>query len=83
MLVNYKTPSAPELVNPETFIPIYLRHATTEAMTRAEEIMTEYMKQSDPDNEPDEMWYYMSLLGAIYEAGRIQGKREERLRHYI
>ena len=81
MLINKKSEAAPELVNPETFVTLYLRHATVGAMERARKIRAEYIRQ-DPWNDADPEWWFASMMGAVYEAGRMQGKREERERFY-
>ena len=81
MLINQKAKVAPELVNPETFVPLYLHHATIGAMERARKIQEEYIRQ-DPWKDADPEWWFASMLGAVYEAGRVQGKREERERFY-
>ncbi len=81
MLINKKSEATPELVNPETFVPLYLHHATIGAMERARKIQEEYIRQ-DPWKDADPEWWFASMLGAVYEAGRVQGKREERERFY-
>ena len=81
MLINKKSEAAPELVNPETFVPLYLHHATIGAIERARKIQEEYIRQ-DPWKDADPEWWFASMLGAVYEAGRVQGKREERERFY-
>lgn len=81
MLINKKSEETPELVNPETFVPLYLHHATIGAIERARKIQEEYIRQ-DPWKDADPEWWFASMLGAVYEAGRVQGKREERERFY-
>ena len=81
MLINKKSEATPELVNPETFVPLYLHHATIGAIERARKIQEEYIRQ-DPWKDADPEWWFASMLGAVYEAGRVQGKREERERFY-
>ena len=81
MLINKKSEAAPELVNPETFVPLYLHHATIGAIERSRKIQEEYIRQ-DPWKDADPEWWFASMLGAVYEAGRVQGKREERERFY-
>ena len=81
MLINKKSEAVPELVNPETFVPLYLHHATIGAIERARKIQEEYIRQ-DPWKDADPEWWFASMLGAVYEAGRVQGKREERERFY-
>jgi len=81
MVGNCAKPFPERMVNPERFIQVYRRCTTAEAVFRADEIAREYRSQS-PEQfivmSEDCMW----LLGAIYEAGRIQGKREERQRRH-
>ena len=81
MLINKKSEATPELVNPETFVPLYLHHATIGAIERARKIQEEYIRQ-DPWKDADPEWWFASMMGAVYEAGRMQGKREERERRF-
>ena len=78
MLGNCAKPFPARMVNPKNFVELYKRIATCESLYRAEEIMDEWriQKRSAPVNDP--VFDYMSMLGAIYEAGRVQGIREER-----
>ena len=80
MLGNGKK-NIPRYVDPKGFIKLYNRYATVDCIYRAQEIADEYKrsKQRTWGNEPT--WDYMSMLGAVFEAGRTQGKREERLKH--
>lgn len=72
----------PELVEPESFITMYTQHATYTCMNRARDVAQAYKKKK-PGRLTDWLidlnsWDVMTLLGAIYEAGRLQGIREER-----
>ena len=81
MLINSKS-NIPELINPESFVMLYMRHATVDAMQKAKDIYDECIDQEGRWAAGDEYWDAMSILGAIYEAGRVQGKREERVKRY-
>lgn len=76
MLINYKRPTPGRLVDPEAFVSLYKHRATCEATYRAKEIQDAWFRLER--GEPDRTWVYMSMIGAIYEAGRLQGIREER-----
>ena len=69
---NYSQP-----IDLERFLLLYRRHATIECMQRAEEIETAWRRE---DHTGDRLFAYYGMLGAIYEAGRIQGIRDERAR---
>lgn len=73
----------PELITPQEAAELCSHYGTTESMERGRNI-AEAVKQrenKDGHNNPYwQSWVYNITLGTIYEAGRIQGIREERLK---
>ena len=76
MLGNCARPFPEKMVNPKSFVALYAHEATCESIYRAEEIQNEWQRQGWLTG--DRRYDYMSMIGAIYEAGRLQGIREER-----
>lgn len=77
MIGNSKRPPA-ELISPQEAVALALKFATTQSAYIAEDIEREYMKQTSAEQSP--RWRYGWLLATLYNAGRIQGIREERQR---
>lgn len=80
MIGNFAKPFPARMVDPKNFVALYQRIATCESMYRAEEVANEWKVQIRSVPVDDPRFDYMSMLGAIYEAGRVQGIREERRR---
>ena len=70
----------PRYIDPKGFVDLYLKYATVDCIYRAQEVADEFMR-SKPNRGDDELFYFMSLLGAVFEAGRMQGMREVRMKH--
>lgn len=68
----------PELISAEEAAAISYRAGTISSMDRAREIMDAYLKL-EPLTD-DQKYYAYCVLATIYDAGRIQGIREERLK---
>ncbi len=77
MIGNSKRPPA-ELISPQEAVDLALKFSTTQSAFIAEDIEREYMKQTEGEKSP--RWRYGWLLATLYNAGRIQGIREERQR---
>ena len=71
----------PELITPQEAAELCARYGTTECIERGRNI-AEAVKQRETESgwNNDPYWIYYVSLGTIYEAGRIQGIREERLK---
>ena len=69
----------PVLLTPEEGAAIITGQVTMESVNRARAFVREWQRLN-PDllSGAAQAW----TLGAIYEAGRIQGKREERQKHH-
>ena len=50
-------------------------------MSRAKEIYSKTLENGK--GEADKLWIFLSALANIYDAGRIQGIREERLKRRV
>lgn len=77
MIGNNKCPHA-ELISPQEAVALALKFSTVQSAYIAEDIEREYMKQTEGEKSP--RWRYGWLLATLYNAGRIQGIREERQR---
>lgn len=67
------------MITAEESVAISHRAATVDSCFIAREISHEYMMQNPPREGEYTLWLYC-MYGAIYDAGRIQGIREERAR---
>ena len=69
-----------QMITAEEAVAISLRAGTLTACNRALEIAVEYERQKPPivDKCEDETFKAACLYATIWEAGRIQGIREER-----
>lgn len=73
---NSKQP--PQLITPEEAVAISMRAGTTDEIYIAVAIAEEYERLNFA---PNDKWYHIACLYAtLYEAGRLQGIREERYR---
>ena len=77
MLRNKSRCSAP-LVDPAMFIHLYNDHATIEAEIAANAVFESWRTHGKRTGDVDGDFF--SMLGAVYEAGRLQGIREERMK---
>lgn len=84
MLNNPKRPAPAVMVIPHSFLPVFLSCASCESTIRAFDIVRAYIRLR-PESQTKLSWDLntqspdvFNILGAIYEAGRIQGIREER-----
>lgn len=68
------------LVPPKATLMLYRKQATIGEMLYAKELMDLYMRREYRYYPAGEGWEYAKALGFLFEAGRIQGIREERLR---
>lgn len=72
--------NTPQLITAEEAVAISLRAGTTEEIHRAVEIAAEYQKREPTliAERGDTFYRAACLYATIWEAGRIQGIREER-----
>lgn len=68
----------PELITPAEAVALSVKYGTAEAGARAIDIANEYQRQTE--GERDRRFREYWTLAAIYDAGRMQGIREERAR---
>lgn len=80
MLQNYKKGEVPKLCTAEEIIAL-AGYSTITSMSRAKEIYSKTLENSK--GEADELWIFLSALANIYDAGRTQGIREERLKRRV
>ena len=66
------------LVDPLEIVELFDRFGTAEAIADAAAIFYEWQERGKKNT--DRLFDRLCLLGAIFEAGRIQGIREERSR---
>ena len=66
------------LASPEEVISIYRKHGTISSLHAAEAIWKAWRLHGRTTG--DAVYDFDCLLGAIFEAGRVQGIREERFR---
>lgn len=78
-MVGNMTRTPPQLVSPEEAVKLSLLYACTESGDRAIAIADEYMRQTAEENTGYRFKTYF-LYATLYEAGRVQGIREERQR---
>lgn len=70
----------PELITPQEAAELCSSYGTTESMERGRNIAEAVRQSESKKSYNDPHWVYYVSLGTIYEAGRIQGIREERLK---
>lgn len=70
----------PELITPQEIAELCSSYGTTESIERSMNIVQAVRQRESKDSRNDPHWVYYVVLGTIYEAGRIQGIREERLK---
>lgn len=71
----------PELITPQEAIDLSSKYGTVESIDRAHSIAEAVKEREDAVCfGKDPRWIYLIALGTIYDAGRIQGIREERLK---
>lgn len=70
----------PELITPQEAAELCSSYGTTECITRGRSIAEAVSQRESKNSYNDPHWVYYVSLGTIYEAGRIQGIREERLK---
>ena len=66
------------LVDPLEIVELFDKHGTAEAIADAAAIFYEWQEHGRKNT--DRLFDSLCILGAIFEAGRIQGIREERSR---
>ena len=64
-------------VTPEEAIKLW--HYRTIADTYIAKAIRDLYEKTEPHTDP--MWRYMKLLSIVWNAGRVQGIREERHKH--
>ena len=64
----------PELITPAEAVALSVKYGTAEAGARAIDIANEYQRQTEGERDRRD------IAAAIYDAGRMQGIREERAR---
>lgn len=64
-------------VTPEEALKLW-QYRTTADLCIVKEIRDLYEKV---ETQPEPMWRYMKLLSIVWNAGRVQGIREERHKH--
>ena len=70
----------PELITPQEAAELCSSYGTIESMERGRSIAEAVRQSESKHGYNDPYWIYCVSLGTIYEAGRIQGIREERLK---
>lgn len=80
MLQNYKKGEVPQLCTAEEIIAL-AGYSTITRMSRAKEIYSKTLENGK--GEADKLWIFLSALANIYDAGRTQGIREERLKRRV
>lgn len=80
MLQNYKKGEVPQLCTAEEIIAL-AGYSTITSMSRAKEIYSKTLENGK--GEADKLWIFLSALANIYDAGRTQGIREERLKRRV
>lgn len=70
----------PLLITSEEAVEICRKASTVESIYRAQDIESAYREHISVWEETDITWLRLCTLAAIYDAGRIQGIREERLK---
>lgn len=66
----------PQLITAQEAVKLSRRAGTIDSLELARNIAIEWKRTSDGNNDP--IFNYLCMLGAIYDAGRIQGIREQR-----
>lgn len=66
-----------ELITPQEITAIMERAGTVTDIDRALEVAAEYISRNGAPADNRE-WHYICMLSNIYQAGRIQGIREQR-----
>ena len=66
------------LINPTEALELF-SHCRCYNMKRIKDLATAYIKQKNLKNDSS-VWQFLIFLSFIYETGRIQGIREERMR---
>lgn len=77
MLQNCKKDEAPKLCTPEEILALS-GYSTVDSIYRAKEIYDNTIESFR--GEADRRWVFLTALANIYDAGRTQGIREERLK---
>ena len=80
MLQNYKKGKVPQLCTAEEIIAL-AGYSTIESINRAKEIYNKTIENGK--GEADKLWIFLTELSNIYDAGRTQGIREERLKRRV
>ena len=80
MLQNYKKGEVPKLCTAEEIIAL-AGYSTIESINRAKEIYNKTIENGK--GEADKLWIFLTALSNIYDAGRTQGIREERLKRRV
>ena len=80
MLQNYKKGKVPQLCTAEEIIAL-AGYSTIEIINRAKEIYNKTIENGK--GEADKLWIFLTALSNIYDAGRTQGIREERLKRRV
>lgn len=80
MLQNYKKGEVPQLCTAEEIIAL-AGYSTITSISRAKEIYSKTLENGK--GEADKLWIFFTALANIYDAGRIQGIREERLKRRV
>ena len=73
-----RSPTPPQLVTPEEAVELALKFGTAKAAYIAKDIADEYKRRTA--GEKDGIFRQLFMYAAIFEAGRLQGVREERYR---
>lgn len=74
-MTGYTTP--PLMIAPDEAIALF-KHARITKMYRAKDLYDVYIESVNQSS--DTLWELISLLSFIYDTGRVQGIREERLK---
>ena len=80
MLQNCKKGEVPQLCTAEEIIAL-AGYSTITSMSRAKEIYSKTLENGK--GEADNLWIFLTALANIYDAGRTQGIREERLKRRV
>ena len=77
MLGNCRRPFPERLIDARTAVYLCRKYATVESVYRADEVVGEYILQH-PEQNIMMTQDCRFMLATIYDAGRLQGIREER-----
>lgn len=66
------------LISPEEVVAMFRKNGDLQSIANAVAIHNEWQRTSKAENEIGNGWDFAGMIGCIFEAGRVQGIREER-----